>query len=155
MLIKCMLPISIVENPGFRAHYDVFDPSFKMPSRNSIKRVVIPILREKVKNLIKYIFKLLEILLHIANIYTIITFLSFESKRMKWLNVSFDGWSDETMRCFNGLPEFLVQYVCPPSAIYSYVVGTVYPPKQLPSQSLKHIFQLVVQPVQQHSNKLK
>jgi hypothetical protein len=37
MLVKCMLPISIVDNPGFREFINYIDPSFTIPSRKTIK----------------------------------------------------------------------------------------------------------------------
>lgn len=37
MIIKCMLPISIVDMAGFRDFIEYLDPCFKMPSRNTIK----------------------------------------------------------------------------------------------------------------------
>ncbi len=57
MLVKCMLPISHVENKGFRENINYIDPSFTMPSRQRIKETALPKLKamctEKIKKMPK------------------------------------------------------------------------------------------------------
>ena len=82
MLIKCMLPLSIVEREGFKEFINYIDPSFVMPTRKTIKDSGIPNLKDVVHSKIK---KLLE--------------------TIEFPSMSVDGWSDATMRSFNG-------YIC-------------------------------------------
>ena len=79
MLVRCMLPISLVENKGFKEYILYMDPSFSMPTRSRIKDTGLPDLK------INVCFKIKEIL-----------------SKIKWLNTSIDGWTDATMRSFNG-----------------------------------------------------
>ena len=79
MLVKCMLPISIVENSGFKEFINYLDPCFNLPTRYTIKKSGLT----NLKNFVDA--KNIEIL-----------------SIVPWVNVSCDGWSDETMRCWNG-----------------------------------------------------
>jgi hypothetical protein len=79
MLTRCMLPISIVEHPGFKEYLTYLDPSFTMPTRARIKDTGLPKLKSFVQEKIKGVFT-----------------------RIRHLNTSFDLWSDVTMRGFNG-----------------------------------------------------
>ena len=45
MLAKCMLLISLVENTGFREFINYFDPSFRIPTRYTIKKAGLPSLK--------------------------------------------------------------------------------------------------------------
>ena len=80
MLVKCMLPISLVENKGFREYINYIDPSFTMPSRQRIKETALPKLKamctEKIKKCLN---------------------------RIRWVNTSLDLWTDSTARPFNGV----------------------------------------------------
>lgn len=51
-----MFFINLINSIAFRDWMDIIDPSFRMPSRNSIKVVGIPKFRENVKNKIKNTF---------------------------------------------------------------------------------------------------
>ena len=53
MLVKCMLPVSIVENPAFREWLSVIDPPFNVPCRNTIKNTALPVLKKSLKIRIK------------------------------------------------------------------------------------------------------
>jgi hypothetical protein len=53
MLIKCMLPVSIVENPSFREYLSIVDPLFNVPCGNTIKDTSLPNIRAFVKETIK------------------------------------------------------------------------------------------------------
>ena len=79
MLVKCMLPISIVENQSFRENINYLDPSFSMPTRTTIKNTVLPQLKNscqiKIKNIIKSIPS---------------------------ISTSMDAWTDAAIRPFNG-----------------------------------------------------
>ena len=79
MLIKLMLPISIVEKDAFKEFIKIFDPHFTVPNRLSIKTIGVEELY-KATNI-----KIKEIL-----------------DKCQWINLSNDGWSDATARCFNG-----------------------------------------------------
>jgi len=74
-----MLPISIVDNPGFREYINYIDPSFTIPSRKTIKDTSLPKMKEAVETKITNILK-----------------------TIKHPNVCTDLWSDATARPFNG-----------------------------------------------------
>ncbi len=74
-----MLPISIVEHPDWIEYNKDLDPSFNVPTRQTIKSTALPNMKTRVFNKMKTILNKLE-----------------------WVNVSCDGWSDKTMRSFNG-----------------------------------------------------
>jgi hypothetical protein len=79
MIIKCMLPISLVERQPFKDFILKLDPSFNMPTRYLVKSNGIPDIRK-------------ETIINIKNaIFSI-----------PWPNISLDGWSDGIMRCFSG-----------------------------------------------------
>ncbi len=46
MLVRCMLPISLVENKGFKEYILYMDPSFSMPTRSRIKDTGLPDLKK-------------------------------------------------------------------------------------------------------------
>jgi hypothetical protein len=79
MLVRCMLPIFLVERQPFRKFVETLDPSFHMPSRYAVKKTGLPQLRDEIKK------KILNGL-----------------KSMPWPNIILDGWSDGIMRCFTG-----------------------------------------------------
>jgi hypothetical protein len=85
MLIKCMIPFSIVEREGFGEFLSILDPSFSLPCRAT--------LRDKT---VEEIYKM------------VIDKIVLELKNAEWLNVSVDGWTDKTARCFDG---YVVQYI--------------------------------------------
>lgn len=60
MLVKCMLPISIVDNPGFREYINFIDPSFTIPSRKTIKDTSLPKMKEAVETKITNIMKTIK-----------------------------------------------------------------------------------------------
>jgi len=74
-----MLPISIVENEGFKDYVRFLDPSFCMPARRTIKEVGLPKLKSLVQTKVRDILK-----------------------DVPWINISVDLWTDDTMRPFNG-----------------------------------------------------
>ena len=77
-----MLPLWIVESNGFKEFINYMDPSFNMPTRKTLKSSGVPSLKEMV------LIKLKENL-----------------KNVEFPNMSVDGWSDATVRSFNG-------YIC-------------------------------------------
>lgn len=79
MIVKCMLPLSIVENEAFKNYISFLDPSFNMPSRNTVKQSGVPQLKDLVYSKVKS-----------------------QLKMINHPNVSVDGWTDDTMRSFNG-----------------------------------------------------
>lgn len=79
MLIKCMLPISLVDSAAFRDYIKFLDPSFSMPTRRTINDTALPKLKEICQKRIK------DILNNIATV-----------------TVCTDLWSDCTARPFNG-----------------------------------------------------
>ena len=79
MLARCMLPIPLVENEGFREYINYLDPSFNMPSRATVKNTGIPNLKLVVQNEIKDVLKTIP-----------------------FVNISTDLWTDATVRPFNG-----------------------------------------------------
>lgn len=81
MIVRCMLPISIVEKEAFIEYVSFFNPSLasEFPSRFRIKETGLPELK-------KLFQKRISIILAGLNS----------------VNVSSDGWSDGIMRCFNG-----------------------------------------------------
>ena len=74
-----MLPLSIVENSGFREFMNHMDPSFTMPSRKTIKSTGLPRLKEMVFGKLK-----------------------MQLEKNQHPNISVDGWTDATARAFNG-----------------------------------------------------
>lgn len=80
MLVKCMLPISLVEHKAFREYISYIDPSFNMPSGETVKLTGLPKLCQQVNERMK---------LRLTNI--------------SWVNVSLDLWSDAILRPYNGL----------------------------------------------------
>ena len=78
-LVKCMLPISLVERQPFRDFVALLDPSFHMPTRYLVKQTGLPNLRIEIRNKLKNILK-----------------------SIPWPNISLDGWSDGILRSFNG-----------------------------------------------------
>jgi hypothetical protein len=78
MQTRCMLPISIVENEGFKDYVRFPDPLFSSPSRRKIKEVGLPKLKSLVQTLVRDI-----------------------SKDVPWINISVDLWTDDTMRQLN------------------------------------------------------
>ena len=79
MLVQLMLPISIVETSAWKSFMAKFDSSFNVPTRNTIKVGIIPVMIKSVEAKVREKLATIE-----------------------WVNVSADGWSDATMRCFNG-----------------------------------------------------
>lgn len=82
-IVKCMLPISIVEKDGFRELMHYLEPSYRIPTRNKLRGTDLPSMKTTIENKIK-----------------------LELKQFDSLNVSLDGWSDAILRSFNG---FIVQ----------------------------------------------
>lgn len=79
MLVKCMLPNSIVESEGFREWVAYMDPCFNLPTRHTVKVSGMPSLRKFVDETNRQILK-----------------------TIRWPNVSCDGWSDNVVRSWNG-----------------------------------------------------
>ena len=79
MLVKCLLPISIVENSAFKDYINYIDPSFSIPTRSSVKNSVLPQLKNGCQN------KINKILSQIPSV-----------------NTSMDAWTDAALRPFNG-----------------------------------------------------
>ena len=79
MIIKCMLPISLVEKEGFKQYVEFLDPSFRIPTRWKIKESGLPELIKEVNDKIKLV---------ISNLSS--------------CNISQDGWTDPLTRCFTG-----------------------------------------------------
>ncbi len=79
MLVKYMLPISIVENVSFREYINFLDPSCTIPSRKTIKDKALPKLKDLCQNRIKGILNNID-----------------------FVNTSTDLWTDATARPFNG-----------------------------------------------------
>ena len=78
MLIKCMLPLSLVENKGFTEYIEYVCPSFSMPTRYTLKESLpsrVGVVTQKIKT---------------------------QLASMEWINISLDGWSDKVQRSFNG-----------------------------------------------------
>lgn len=80
MLVKCTLSISIVENKGFREYIGYIDPSFNMPSVQTVRDTGLKVLYDQVKA---------KILVRLESIMS--------------LSMSLDVWSDAILRPFNGL----------------------------------------------------
>ena len=85
MLVKCMLPFSLVEHPAFNKWCESVDPSFRLPTRKTLKTSSLPVLKEKVEGIIKDMLS-----------------------KAEWVNTSVDGWSDKVMRCYNG---YVAQFI--------------------------------------------
>jgi hypothetical protein len=71
MLVSTMVPISILEKKGFQNFLSVFDPSFRIPCRSTVKETLLP---NYVKNVQDSIREKLT--------------------RIPYPNVMFDVWSD-------------------------------------------------------------
>jgi hypothetical protein len=74
-----MLPVSLVDNSAFKEYINYLDPSFSIPSRETIKDSSLPKLKECFENNIKEIMS-----------------------KIKHPNVCTDLWTDSTARPFNG-----------------------------------------------------
>ena len=83
MIVKCMIPISIVESEGFIEYIKYLDPSFSMPTRPTIKKTALPEMKLMVQNKIKAIINTIQS-----------------------VSTSMDAWTDAAARPFNG---FIVQ----------------------------------------------
>jgi len=79
MIVKCMLPPSIVHNPAFVDYIKYLDPSFQMPTRRTLKKTTLSKMKIMVQNKIKSV---------LANI--------------PFINTSMDAWTDAAVRPFNG-----------------------------------------------------
>ncbi len=79
MLIKCMLPISLVEREGFRVYINYIDPSFNMPTRSRIKETGLQEIKHNINN-----------------------YLTSSLEKLETLNISLDGWSDGIKRSYIG-----------------------------------------------------
>jgi hypothetical protein len=79
MIVKLMLPISIVEQPGFKEFILKLDPQVTVPNRYSIKTQGLIYLNNIVINKINEIIS-----------------------KCEHINISNDGWTDATARCFDG-----------------------------------------------------
>ena len=79
MLVKCMLPISMVENSAFVEYIKYLGPSFSMPVRPTVKNSALPQLKVIVQNKIKAILNTIPS-----------------------LSTSMDAWTDAAARPFNG-----------------------------------------------------
>lgn len=78
-LVKLMLPMSIVEKNPWKEYVHLLDPSYTMPTTKTIQNRWLNELKVKVLSRIKA-----------------------KVDELDWVNVSVDGWSDATMRGFNG-----------------------------------------------------
>jgi hypothetical protein len=85
MLVKCMLPLFLVENKYFQKWIQTIDHSFRFPSRKTLKTTYLDNLMNVVKTNHKSLLDNAE-----------------------WVNLSVDGWSDSVNRSFNG---YVVQYI--------------------------------------------
>ena len=74
-----MLPLSMVDKEAFKKYIKTIDPSFVMPTRKTVKETGVP----QLKNIVSE--KIMNIL-----------------DTIDYPNVSVDGWSDDTVRPFNG-----------------------------------------------------
>lgn len=82
MLVRLMIPMSVIESDAWKDYMGYIDPSYNVPTVQTVKvSGLVPMVKkveEDIKNLLS---------------------------EMKYVNVSVDGWSDATNRCFNG-------YIC-------------------------------------------
>ena len=85
MLVKCMLPLFLVENKYFQHWIHTIDQCFRFPNRKTLKTTYLD-------NLMKLVKTKHQLLLDNA----------------EWLNLSVDSWSDSVMRSFNG---YIVQFI--------------------------------------------
>ena len=76
MLVKLMLPISLIETKAFKDFMHVFDPSFNVPTRNTVKNSG---LNNMYAGVHAKILKILDSISHV--------------------NITVDGWSDAVIRC--------------------------------------------------------
>ncbi len=53
MIVKCMLPPSIVHNPAFVDYIKYLDPSFQMPTRRTLEKTTLSKMKIMVQNKIK------------------------------------------------------------------------------------------------------
>ena len=79
MIVKCMLPLSIVEKDAFKNYISQLDPSFVMPSRRTMKESGVPQLKDSVNVKVKNLLVTID-----------------------HPNITNDWWTDQTMRSFNG-----------------------------------------------------
>jgi hypothetical protein len=79
MLVRLMLPVSIIESTAFKEFIAVFDPSLNVPTRETVKTSGMTNMYESVE---KKIMNILATMTHV--------------------NISVDGWSDAVIRCYNG-----------------------------------------------------
>lgn len=100
MLISLMLPVSLIETKAFKDFMHVFDPSFSVPTRYTVKTTGLTnmwcIVESKMRRLID----------------------SFPH-----VNISVDGWADATIRCFNG---YILQGIDPNWVLHSIPIAFQY-----------------------------
>jgi hypothetical protein len=77
MLVRLMLPVSLIETQAFKDFMQVFDPSFNVPTRNTVKTSGLDNMFNAVQSKIQNIID-----------------------SMTHVNVSVDGWSDAVIRCY-------------------------------------------------------
>ena len=114
-----MLPFSILETKRFRDFMAVFDPSFVVPSRPTAKGTVVGKMYESVNAKIKSLLN-----------------------SMKWVNVSVDGWSDATIRCFNG---YIIQGIDSNWKLHTLAVAFQYVTGKHTGKAIKNQFDVVAE----------
>lgn len=97
MLVKTMLPISLVENSAFVEFVNKLDPSFRIPTRHTIKHTHLTKLRETLD------IKLRE-----------------RVRMIEYPNIATDHWTDATQRCFGA---FVIQGIASDWTILQFTLS--------------------------------
>jgi hypothetical protein len=80
MIVRCILPISIVDSEGFRIYLKQLDPQFSISNVYALKYGALTSLMLEVNNQIEQ-----------------------ELSQIPYCNISLDLWSDAIMRSFNAV----------------------------------------------------
>jgi hypothetical protein len=118
MLVKCCLPLSIVEHPAFEQYTYCLEPNFKLPCRFTIKNSFLPAMTKDVQK------KQIDLL---ANI--------------EFVNISLDGWSDKTNRTFNG---YIAQGINNEWQMKILVIAFEYMTGRHTSENIKQQYDMII-----------
>lgn len=118
MLVKCCLPLSIVEHFAFQEFTEFLEPNFKLPSRFTIKHSYLPSMTKDVQN------KQIE-----------------ELNKIEFINISLDGWSDKINRTFNG---YIAQGINNNWEMIVLVLAFEYMTGRHTSENIKQQFDLII-----------
>ena len=118
MFVRLMLPLSLIQSEAFRDFMKVFDPSFNVPAKETVKNTGLSRFIDTVDQKVRCLLDSIE-----------------------WLNISMDGWSDVAVRCYNG---YVAQGICNDWKLHTICIGFKYTPGRHLSSAIKKQYNDVV-----------